>query len=212
MRISAVLLASVIILLAATGTASADTPATADPYTWSVEPDAGSDGSSNVIPEVLADEIDQNQPSGPVYMAAFSQTGLAQSFMQDNANISGAGILLQPNVGSSDNVNIAVWDDLPNQGGTMLAEANTTGTQGEWVDVFWEAVAVDPGTTYFLVFDGNTSLGISGDLNNPYPDGCVYANSGYQEFPNYDYAFRTYYDTEYALDRSTWAGIKACSF
>lgn len=212
MRILGVVFVSAAMLLVIPGAVAADTPATADGDTWSVETDAGADGCNNVVPEVLADEIDQNQPSGPVYMAAFSQTDLAQSFMQDNANISGAGILLEEGIGSSDNVNIAVWDDLPNQGGTMLAEANTTGTQGEWVDVFWEAVAVDPGTTYFLVFDGNSTLGISGDTNNPYPDGCVYANPGYTQFPDYDYAFRTYYDTEYALDRSTWAGIKACSF
>ena len=141
------------------------------------------------------DEIDQDQPSGPTHMAGFSQTDLAQSFMQTNANISGAGILLQPGIGSSDTVTIQLWDALPNAGGTMLTEASTTGTAGEWVDVFWTAVAITPATTYYLVFTGNTTLGIAGDTGNPYPDGNAYANSGYSSFPSFDYTFRTYYNT-----------------
>ena len=39
--------------------------------------------------------IDQNQANFPVYMAAFSQTGLAQSFQQTHNNIAGAGIRLR---------------------------------------------------------------------------------------------------------------------
>lgn len=157
-----------------------------------------------------ANVIDQNQPSGPVYMAGFSQTDLAQSFQQANANISGAGILLQAGVGGTDNVQIAVWDALPNQGGTRLAFASTQGTQGQWVDVFWTPVSVVPGTTYYLVFDGNMTLGITGDVNNPYPYGHVYANPGYGPFPGYDYGFRTYYSSDpVPVQDSTWGGIKA---
>lgn len=165
------------------------------------------------LPEVLpfTDEIDQNQPSGPAYMAAFSQTDLAQSFMQTNDNISGAGILLYSGVGSSDNVTIQLWDGLPNASGTMLAEASATGTAGQWVDVYWDAVAITPATTYYLVFVGNMTLGITGDLSNPYPYGMVYANGGFMPFPGYDYAFRTYYDTEASLETTTWAGVKTLS-
>jgi hypothetical protein len=141
-------------------------------------------------------------------MAGFAQTGLAQSFQQTHENIAGAGILLQPAVGSSDNVTIQLWDALPNAGGTQLAEASATGTAGSWVDVYWTAVAITPATTYYLVFTGNATLGITGDLNNPYPHGCVYANAGYTQFPNYDYAFRTYYDTDVSLQRNTWASVK----
>jgi hypothetical protein len=141
----------------------------------------------------FADVIDQDQPSGPVYMAGFSQSDLAQSFVQSSGAISGAGILLQAGVGESDDVRISVWTGLPNAGGTMLAQANAQGTQGEWVDVFWSPVSVTPGVTYYLVFDGNSTLGIAGDTNNPYPNGCVYANPGFQIFPAFDYAFRTYY-------------------
>jgi hypothetical protein len=162
------------------------------------------------LPGVLpfSDEIDQNQPSGPAYMAAFSQTDLAQSFMQTNGNISGAGILLYSGAGSTDNVTIAVWDGLPNAGGTMLAEASAMGTAGQWVDVYWDAIEITPATTYYLVFTGNFTLGITGDLSNPYPYGMVYANGGFMPFPGYDYGFRTYYDTEASLENTTWAGVK----
>ena len=119
-----------------------------------------------------------------------------------------AGILLKAGTGTSDNVTIQLWNALPNAGGTMLAEASETGTQGQWVDVFWTAVEITPATTYYLVFTGNTTLGITGDLNNPYPYGWVFANPGYNPFTSYDYAFRTYYDTEVNLQRNTWAGLK----
>lgn len=153
-------------------------------------------------------EIDQNQPSNTTYMASFSQGDLAQSFQQTHGNICGAGINLQAGIGSSDNVTIAIWDALPNAGGTMLAEASATGTQGEWVDVFWETALITPATTYYLVFTGNTTLGITGDTGNPYPHGHVYANPGYQPFTDFDYTFRTYYDPTVSLVRHTWASVK----
>lgn len=140
-----------------------------------------------------ADMIDQEQNSATAYMAAFAQGDLAQSFQQANSNISGAGIFLQPNIGSTDNVEIQLWDALPNAGGTMLASASAMGTQGQWVDVFWSPVTVVPDTTYYLVFTGNTTLGIAGDISNPYPRGMVFANPGYQPFPDFDYTFHTYY-------------------
>ncbi len=161
-----------------------------------------------------ADEIDQNQPSGPVYMAGFSQGDLAQSFMQANANISGAAILLQSGVGSSDTVTIQLWDALPNGGGTMLAQASATGFAAQWVDVFWTPVNITPMTTYYLVFTGNTSLGIAGDTANPYPYGQVYANAGFGSFSGFDYAFRTYYfecETDNECDDGLYCtGVETC--
>ena len=152
--------------------------------------------------------IDQDQPSGPVYMAGFAQGDLAQSFQQTNANCSGAGILLQAGIGSTDNVTISLWDALPNAGGTMLASASAMGTAGEWVDVFWGYYPVTPATTYYLVFDGNLTLGIAGDVNDPYPNGNVFANPGYNPFPFYDYAFRTYYTTSVPTEAHSWSDVK----
>ena len=159
-------------------------------------------------PTPLTNLIDQNQPSATTYMAGFTQGGLAQSFQQTNSNVSGAGIFLQENIGSTDNVTIQLWSDVPDtSAAVMLAEASATGTAGQWVDVFWTPVAVVPGTTYFLAFTGNTSLGISGDTGNPYAFGCVYANN-FTPFANYDYTFRTYWEDNVSLERSTWAGVK----
>jgi hypothetical protein len=136
--------------------------------------------------------LDQNQPNANVYMAAFSQTDLAQSFQQSADNIAGAGIYLWL-YGNPGNVTISLWDALPNAGGEMLASATDTGTPDSWFDVYWDPVDVTPGETYYLVFtDDNTGMGIAGDTNNPYPYGHVFANPGYQPFPQYDYTFRTW--------------------
>jgi len=179
-----------------------------DPADFSSVQTESQPGVTEPVLQPLSNEIDQDQPSGPIYMAAFSQTDLAQSFKQTNDNISGAGILLQAAIGTTDNVTIQVWDALPNAGGTMLAEASTTGTAGNWVDVFWTPVSITPGSTYYLVFSGNTTLGIAGDTANPYPDGWVFANPGFTPFTGYDYAFRTYYETDVNIQRNTWAGVK----
>ncbi|MDY7109554.1 MAG: hypothetical protein SYC29_13045, partial [Planctomycetota bacterium] len=139
--------------------------------------------------------IDQNQPNAVTYMAAFSQTDLAQSFKQENDTICGAGIQLYT-VGDPGEVTISLWDALPNQGGVMLASASDIGTPGNWIDVFWPTVSITAGQTYYLVFeDANTGMGIYGDTSNPYPDGQVFANPGYDPFPDFDYTFRTYYET-----------------
>ncbi|MDY7108451.1 MAG: hypothetical protein SYC29_07415 [Planctomycetota bacterium] len=135
--------------------------------------------------------LDQYQPKTTSYMAAFSQTDLAQSFKPAHDNVGGAGIFLQPGVGDTDLVTIELWDALPTEGGERLASAATMGTQGTWAGVNWPPVAVNPGTTYYLLFTGNTTLGIAGDVENPYPDGHVFANPGFQPFPDFDYAFWT---------------------
>ena len=142
--------------------------------------------------------VDQNQADNTVYMAAFSQADLAQSFQQSHDNISGAGIFLQSGIGNSNTVTISLFDALPNNNGTLLASSTGVGTQGSWFDVFWSPVVVNPLDTYYLVFSGNTTLGIGGSLNNPYPNGNVFANAGYIPFSTYDYAFRTYYDNNFS--------------
>jgi len=141
-----------------------------------------------------AQTIDVNQPSATVYMAGFGQPDLAQSFIPNVANCSGAGIFTQPGIGTTEDITIELWDALPTAGGTQLATGTTTGSPGTWVDVFWSAVPVTPGTTYYLLFSSNFStMGIAGDTLNPYLGGQVYANAGYGSFPSYDYTFRTYY-------------------
>ena len=140
--------------------------------------------------------VDQNQPNGSIYMAAFNQTDLAQSFQtqQNSMATVGAGVLLQPNIGTTDTVVIELWTTLPNGGGTMLRSGSAVGTAGEWVDVFWDegGILLDANVTYYLHFTGNLTLGIAGETTNPYAFGQVYANAGFQGFEDFDYAFRTW--------------------
>jgi hypothetical protein len=137
--------------------------------------------------------IDQEQANTPVFMAAFSQSDLAQSFQQSSSMIAGAGIFLQAGQGTTDTVTISLWDALPNNAGSMLASASGLGTEGTWFDVFWNPLAVTPNTSLFLVFtSANDTLGIAGDTSNPYALGQTFANAGFGPFPSFDYAFRTY--------------------
>jgi hypothetical protein len=142
--------------------------------------------------------IDQNQPDGSVYMAAFSQTDLAQSFIPSAGIICGAGIgasLYSGESGTGD-ITISLWDNLPNAGGNQLATGTVNASLSGswiWVDVFWPGVAVTPGDTYYLVFTStNSGLAINGSIYNPYSNGMVFANPGYGPFPEFDYTFRTY--------------------
>jgi PEP-CTERM motif len=147
---------------------------------------------SAVTAGMAAPVIDQNQPNAPVYMAAFGQGNLAQSFQQTGSNISGAGIFLQQGQGTTGNITIALHASL---NGPVLASGTAFGTQGSWVDVFWSPFATTANTTYFLEFlSDNNSLGIAGDVNNPYAFGNVFANFGFGSFGSFDYTFRTYSD------------------
>jgi hypothetical protein len=151
-------------------------------------------GSANAVPT-----LDQNQATDSSPLAAFFQGDLAQSFQQAHGNIDGAGIHLRQFYGSGGTVTISLWDKLPNQGGVQLAGGSAAGTPGNWVDVLWGPVVVVPDTTLFLVFTSTDSnMAIGGSTSNPYSRGNAYANAGYGSFPNYDYAFRTYYDSTFA--------------
>lgn len=146
--------------------------------------------------------IDQNQPYNPVDLADFIQGDLAQSFKQSASNISGAGVWMgvgAPNVVPTDTVTIALWDRLPNQPGAIqLASASGTATLRSWFDVFWSPVSTIPGVTYYLVFTSSlNTLAIAGDTSDPYNSGQAYANTGFAAFPDFDYTFRTYSETDF---------------
>ena len=153
----------------------------------------------------FADSIDQDAPTNNAFMAAFSQRDLAQSFQQAASNVSGAGIFLQAGQGSTGAVTISLYDKLPNEGGSVLAQGSGTGTQGSWFDVLWAPVSVVANTTYFLVFTGDGSLGIAGDTANGYARGNVYANLGFNSFASFDYTFRTYNDVGAVPEPETYA-------
>lgn len=161
-----------------------------------------------------ANVIDQNAPTKVDYypLTVFSFGDVAQSFQQSATNISGAGIFLFPNWGTTDVVTISLWDNLPNQSvAKRLATASEKGTQGTWFDVFWEPVSITPDTTYYLVFEGTTNtLAISGDPSGGgYSRGMMFSSSGYlgpfAGFPNYDHAFRTYASVPSVPEPETYA-------
>lgn len=157
----------------------------------------------------VANVIDQSTPDGGTVLAFFSQSDLAQSFRQLADNITGAGIQLNGTAASSPaSITIELWSQLPNRGGQRLAGGETLANSGDWADVFWPALTVTPDTTYFLVFkSSNSALGVSGHLNNPYPDGNTFATSGYGSFPNFDYAFRTYALAPAVPEPASWASL-----
>ncbi len=148
------------------------------------------------VASLAANIIDQEDTTQNAYLAAFSQTDLAQSFTPSADNSSGAGVFLY-SIEGSQGITISLWDNLPNNNGHELASA-TSGQVGpnQWVDVFWNPVAVTPNSTYYLVFESiNNASGLWGDVENGYPGGIAYANPGYQAFPDFDYTFREYSST-----------------
>ena len=140
-----------------------------------------------------AQVIDVNQPSNTVYMAAFGQGDLAQSFIPTMATCSGGGVEMQAGAGFSGTFTCELWTGLPNAGGTLLATGSIASTPGNWADAMWAPVPVTIGTTYYMVYTNTDSgMGIAGDTSNPYAGGQVFANPGYGGFANFDYTFRTW--------------------
>ena len=137
--------------------------------------------------------LEVNQDIEDTCMANISQTDLAQSYIAQEPQSAGAGIKFV-SASTGLDVNLSLWDGLPNAGGTMLA-SGTSQTDGTvWTDVFWDPVVdVTVGNTYYIVIDGDINLPcIAGSTADPYPGGNVYANAGYDPFPSFDYTFRTY--------------------
>ena len=144
-----------------------------------------------------ANTIDQNAATTTGVMAGWEQLPLTQSFQQSAANVSGAGIFLQPSNGSYwgnvGQVTIKLFDKLPNNGGTALAQGIGLAPHGGgWFDLYWGPVAVVPNFTYFLTFDLSYMQGIAGDAGNGYSRGQLYLGPGFVSIPEYDFTFRTY--------------------
>ncbi|TFW29048.1 VPLPA-CTERM sorting domain-containing protein [Duganella callida] len=136
-------------------------------------------------------KLDQSQTMNLLPMGGFYQTGLAQSFQTSADMIAGAGIQLWPRAEESGPVTIALWDALPTQGGTKLAEGTSKGTPDLWVDVFWSPVTAVANKTYYLTLSSDTEIFIVGGMTDNYSKGMAYAND-YTAFAQYDYTFRTF--------------------
>lgn len=153
--------------------------------------------------------VDQEQTDGSALLAFFGgNSSLAQSFMQKHSNVSGAGVeLSDKTITGAAEITIELWDALPalssvnpldiqkNVGSQPLASASRLGAMpGDFVEVFWKPVLVDPANTYYLVFkSSNPDFAIGGSVNGPYPFGQFFVNNDAQ-FRNFDAAFRTFAD------------------
>jgi hypothetical protein len=142
--------------------------------------------------------IDQSALVSTDGMAGFHQANLFQSFQQIANNIAGAEVLLLDGYGSgTGDITISLWNALPNAGGNLITSGTALGVAGgQWATVFWTPVAIAADTTYYLQFSGtNPTLALTGDANNGYSRGQIFANAGFASFANYDFTFQTYEDT-----------------
>lgn len=156
-----------------------------------IEPIGVGDFSNRRILPCTNSIIEVNQEIFNTCMADFTFGSLiAQSYIPTEAVAAGAGIRFEETSTGLD-VNLSLWNGLPNAGGTMLASGTSQTVGTNWADVFWDSVVyLAVGNTYYIVMDGDPSLPcISGSTSDVYPGGSVVVD---YTFPSYDFAFRTY--------------------
>ncbi|MDB4893188.1 MAG: sorting protein [Gemmatimonadetes bacterium] len=155
--------------------------------------------------------VDQAQPL--VYYDLVTANGwVGQQFIPSLTNSAGAGFYLQAGPPSTGIFTVELWTDIAsNPGATKLASGTTAYSFGiyqqGWLDVFWNAVAVAPGTQYFLAMTAGGqpgTVGVKGGPGNIYPAGSFFYqnyNGGTDTspyvngYPNDDTSFREYAST-----------------
>ncbi|MDG2052848.1 MAG: hypothetical protein P8J69_03660, partial [Flavobacteriaceae bacterium] len=104
----------------------------------SVEFSGGGGGGEGDCDDVLL-EIDQNL--GGICMAFISQGGIAQGYKPLTSFSAGAGFQFEAAPAEGTDLTLSLWDELPNNGGTMLTSGTTVCNGSDvWVDVFWDVV------------------------------------------------------------------------
>lgn len=149
------------------------------------------EGSYEASPSTPVLDINQDQTN--TCMAFFNQSGLAQAFTATSATICGAGLSFESSAFGTLVINL--WTALPNAGGTLLATGSAMVENSSIGNVYWNSVPLNVGTVYYLEFTTSSpeiTTCVAGSTVNPYPGGALYANSGFQEFPGFDYTFRTF--------------------
>lgn len=141
-----------------------------------------------------AQVLDVNAGNGTQDVTSFVESGLAQSFKTSANNLSGAGLLLGSLADPSGAVTISLWTGLPIEGGQQLATGTAIGSGSQWVEVSWNAVAVNANQTYYLVFTSVTNLELSGGTNT-YAHGTAYTSNTASSL--WDFNFRTYSSSTY---------------
>jgi len=157
--------------------------------------------------------IDQSQNNIGFWggLASFNESGLAQSFIQSENNIVGAGIFIYDPIPTSvgGRIDIELWDKLPSSSGAnKLRSGMTDAHAGSWADVLWveRVYFVSPNTTLFLVLTGaNKNMSIAGSIRDNYLQGHLQVQ-GYVSgvATNNDYTFRTFYTAVVPVPAAVW--------
>ncbi|PCJ55826.1 MAG: hypothetical protein COA70_01755 [Planctomycetota bacterium] len=140
--------------------------------------------------------VDVNQPLASEIVVLFSQADLAQSFSPTKNTCSGFGLSIGGGLGATGLLTVELWDALPNVPGALqLASASQNVVARSWADLIWPSVAINPGVTHYLIARcSNPQMSLRGETSNPYVGGQMFANAGFDSFPQTDFAFRTWAD------------------
>jgi hypothetical protein len=161
----------------------------------------------SVSPVTAQVVLDQNQAVADGFFG-HTNSWSAQTFQTTANNIAGGGFYLHFFSDISTDYTIQLWDRVASEpGATMLASGTATGVSNSagtnaWVDVFWNAVAVTPGSRLYL-----NVIGADGGAYTQWAGQNIYANGeafyNYSTDPRnpnsccgdyYDLTFRTYTD------------------
>ena len=136
--------------------------------------------------------VDQSQTSNSLSLAA--PTGSAQSFVQSNGNIAGAGVYVYYQSVPGE-LTIELWTTAPVPGGdgAVRTRRSETISGNGYVDVLWAPFDSAAEETYYLVFRSADNLVLGGGSNTPYTLGEAYLDFKPQG-GGFDFAFRTYFD------------------
>lgn len=137
-------------------------------------------------------QLDIEQNSGMICMTNPSPYAV-QSFTATSAFSTGAGVKFF-SVSNGFNLEISLWDGLPNAGGEKLTSKTKLTNGNQWIDILWDhKVPTTPGEEYYLIFDGDDGLPcLLGTTNNMYDGGHVFRTSNYEPEPDWSLVFRTY--------------------
>jgi PEP-CTERM motif len=155
--------------------------------------------------------IDQSQNIANAFNGSSNRVG--QTFKPAAGNVAGAGAFVFNPTGSTFTavLSVELWaGGIANNVGATLIAAGTqsytlAGGASGWVDAFWTAVSVTPGTTYFLDYGSSNANNRFGRFccTTPIPalayvDGDLYRANGpgtattYGAVPESDLTFREY--------------------
>ncbi|MBI5610748.1 MAG: thrombospondin type 3 repeat-containing protein [Deltaproteobacteria bacterium] len=116
-----------------------------------------------------------------------------QSFTANTSSISGAGLMIGSWWGTS-TVTLSIWTAAPAQGGQMIASGSGSAVQGQWLNVSFAPVAVNPGQTYHLVWtsDNNNCTATTYSYGTTYASGSSFYYGGDYYGSYYDIGFRIF--------------------